>query len=84
MMISASGEARTLILGFYPLLTDFGGIVDVDATETNAAFDLGSRSTFGAFAIGEPVSAIPEPSAYVMALAGLVLVRFVAHRRRNA
>jgi hypothetical protein len=53
----------------------------VSATE---AFDAESRVSFGGFAIGLPVAAIPEPSTYALMLAGLVLVGFVAHRRRKS
>jgi hypothetical protein len=80
VIFSAPADARTLSLGFNPALTNFGGLVDVSATEV---FDSGSRFTFGAFAIGLPVAAIPEPSTYALMLAGLGLVGFVAHRRRK-
>lgn len=64
----APADTRTLSLGFDLALTNFGGIVDVSATE---AFDQGSRVTFDGFAIGLPVAAVPEPSTYALMLAGL-------------
>lgn len=56
----------------------YSGVVD-DFSQTGV-----TTGTYWSSAFGVTVSAVPEPESYAMLLAGLGLIGFMAHRRKQA